>query len=150
MATVKEIKDKVVVFVQGKDWKGMGVIALLLVVAACWFFWPKPPAPVNTTAIMNAAKTEVEAQLQPIIKAKEEETKIAQAERDDFKSRGEVSEAKYKLLTKKYNDLKREVPNVIPPKTEKELRDRYIAAGFTPAAPGVCGAGYVCFSTGYK
>lgn len=150
MATVKELKDKVVVFVKGKDWKGMGIIALLLVVAAGYFFWPKPPAPVNTTAIMNAAKTEVEAQLQPIIDQKEKDVKAVTLERDDYKSRGEVSDAKYKLLTKKYNELKGSVPNVTPPKTEKELRDRFNALQLPPAPSGVCGAGYICFSTGYK
>jgi hypothetical protein len=150
MSTIQEIKDKVVVFTEGKDWKGIAVIVLLIIVGACYFFWPKPPIPVNTTQIMNEAKKAVEAQLKPIIVKKEEEIKVMQQERDDYKSRGEVSDAKYKALTKKYIELKGSVTNVAPPKTDKELRDRFIFLGLPPTPSGVCGPGYICFSTGYK
>jgi hypothetical protein len=147
MVTVTEIKEKAIVFVQGKDWKLISIGILILVIIGGYFFWPKPPAPVNSTAIMNEAKKAVEEQYKPILEQKNTDIKTKQQERDDYKSRLIVSEAKYKTLTKKYIELKEVVVNVTPPKTEKELRDRFDALQLPPAPSGVCGPGYICFST---
>lgn len=81
--------------------------------------------PDTTQAILTTAKKQMEAQFTNQLKEKDVQIK-------DYKSRLVVSEGKYKTLVKKYTDLQKEKENVKPPRTNAELRDRFIALGYPP------------------
>jgi peptidoglycan hydrolase CwlO-like protein len=98
----------------------IGVILMLVLnLKAC----NKPP--ITPTDVINTAQQQMEAQFQAQIKDKDTQIK-------DYKSRLVVSEGKYKVLVKKYNDLQREIDNVRPPQTNEELRSRFTALGYPP------------------
>ena len=78
-----------------------------------------------------------------IIQKKEGENKI-------LRVNIESSIAREKVWSQKYIALKEEYSHVIVPSSDKEMRDRYTSAGYPPAPVGICGPGYICFSTGYK
>lgn len=107
----------------GRYWKWfLPGLAVLLVFA----FWPAPPVkPVDTTALVNEAKTALEKDFNEKIKGKNTEIK-------DLQNRLKVSEQKYAVITKRYTDLKKERENVKPPQTNEELRDRFTALGYPP------------------
>jgi len=136
------------------------LISAVLFTGAIFIFLSIPSCekkPITPQQALNELKIELDKQHAAEIKAKDELLskkdiiiKEKQAENSILKNKIITSVTNYNILSKKYNDLKEVYANVPLPKTDKELRDRYIAAGFVPAPLGVCGAGYICFSTGYK
>lgn len=116
----REINNKWLIIV-GAILAGI-LLLVILSIPSC----QKPP--VTPIATINTLQTELEKPL--LAQIAEQEKKIA-----DYKSRLIVSDGKYQATVKKYNDLKREIANVQPPKTNEERRARYTAAGFPPAVP---------------
>jgi hypothetical protein len=117
-------------------------VAVIIIGLIAWAAWPKTPPPTGATEVLNNI-------LKKEIAAKEEELAARDVQIKDYKNKLTVSEEKARAWAKKYADLQKEKENVKPPKTDKELRDRYGALGLPPAPIGVCGAGYVCFPTGF-
>jgi hypothetical protein len=107
--------------------------------------------PLDNTAVIAAMKDALEKEYTAKLTTKDDIIDSKEKENTALRSKIAVSKENYAVLSKKYNDLKKEAfTDVILPKTDKEMRDRYAIVGFTPAPAGVCGAGYICFSTGYK
>jgi type VI protein secretion system component VasK len=102
----------------------IGVLVVVAIVAILYLSWPARQ-PDNTQQIVNDAKKALEAQYTKQLKEKDLAVK-------DFQSRLTVSESKYKLIVRKYQDLQKEKENVKPPQTNAELRDRFVALGFPP------------------
>jgi hypothetical protein len=101
----------------------VAAIALLLYVS-----WPAPPAPNNSRQIVDDGRKALEAQYKEQLKEKDAAVK-------DLRSRLSVSESKYQVIVRKFQDLQKEKEDVQPPKTNAELRDRFVALGFPPV-PG--------------
>ena len=104
---------------------GLLVIVVLVGALVIYASWPKLPKPIDTQQILNEA---LETMKKPLLAEIEAQKKQVA----DYKSRLVVSEAKYKVLTQKYNDLQKEKENVKPPETNAELRDRFTALGYSP------------------
>lgn len=132
--------------------KFMGIVAavILFILVGVYVAWPKIPPPIDTQKIINDTKAEMTKQYEGQLKDKSAIIKEKDVQLKDYRARLVVSESKYADLKKKYDDLERERLNVQPPKTDKELRDRFIALGYVPAPIGKCGPGYICFTTGYS
>lgn len=131
---------------------------LLVVFIFIFLSIPSCQKPVTTPQqALNNLKVELNKQHAAEIKIKDDllikkdlAIKEEQAKNNVLKNKIFISVTNYNNLSKKYNDLKEAYANVSLPKTDKELRDRFVLSGFIPALVGVCGTGYICFSTGYK
>ena len=143
-------KEKLVVFMDEHDWKG--ILCLILIIAGIfiYIFWPKLPPPVNTTQIINDAKAEVTVQFTKQLTDKDMVIKTKEVLIKDYQSRLSVSMEKYQVLSDRYFKLREEIINVKAPTSDKELRDRFIALGYPPLANDKYGPGVICFSTGYS
>jgi Sec-independent protein translocase protein TatA len=119
----------------------IGIVVVILIAIIVWAAWPKKAPPVAAEVLNGIMKAELVAK-QGEIDAKEAQIK-------DQTNKRIASEMREKVWAQKFADMQREKENVKPPTTDKELRDRFIVLGLPPAAPGVCGAGYVCFPTGF-
>lgn len=104
---------------------GFAGFILLSVAAVLYLAWPAKPPVIDTTALIAEATAKVEAQFKADIAEK-------QIAINDYKSRLAVSEAKYKTLTMKYNELQKGKDSVTKPETNQELRDRFTALGYAP------------------
>ena len=106
---------------------GWLLIALVGVAIAALLFFSiggtKKPLPV--VAVLNTAQAQMETQFKNQLKEKDVQIK-------DYKSRLAVSDAKYKTLVQKYNDLQKEKENVKAPTSNTETRNRFIALDFVP------------------
>ena len=122
--TASRIKSEVTVLLTGD---GKAVIFVVLVVIFMWLIWPAPPVlkPTNSAAVIAEAKKALQADYDKKIAAKEKEVK-------DWQSRYIVSDAKYKLIVTKYKDLQEEFTRVTAPKTNEEIRQRFIVLGYPP------------------
>lgn len=105
-------------------WAFVGVIVLAILVVV-YAAWPTKPPAIDTAALIKDATAKVEAQFKQDIAEK-------QVAINDYKSRLAVSEAKYKTLTMKYNELQKGKDSVTKPETNQELRDRFTALGYAP------------------
>lgn len=141
-----------------KAWLVIGSAILIGVLLLVIFSIPSCQKPVVTP---QQTINEMKTALEKVYDARIAEKDIANKEKDATIKKKEdensilrvnvaSSIAREKAWSKKYNDLKEAYSHVALPTTDKEMRDRYTAAGFPPAPSGVCGAGYICFSTGYK
>ena len=81
--------------------------------------------PVDTVAMLEAAKIEAQKPLLATIAQKEAAVK-------DYQSRLIVSQNKVAMWADRYAALQQEKENVKPPTTNAELRDRFTALGFPP------------------
>jgi uncharacterized protein HemX len=124
-----------------KRWAILVAIVLAITVGLhiCW------PSKSN----INTNQTQVD-----LLTAQATKDQQAIADKDkkitDLKNRLAVSEAKYKILVVKYAELQKEKENVQPAKDMQELIARFISVGYTPAPCTMCGAGVICFDTGYS
>ena len=138
-------------------WLGVGAIVLVAIFIFIFLSIPSCQKPVTPQQTINEIKVGLEKQYAEMLKEKDilvnkkdEKISTLQAENNSLRSKNVASVINYNRLSKKYSDLKESYANVILPKTDKELRDRYTVAGFSPAPVGVCGGGYICFPTGYR
>lgn len=107
-----------------QKWVYLGGIVIVAIILLVFLSWPSLK-PIDTQAIINNTKIELEKQYTAQLKDKD-------AQIQDAKSRLTVSEGRYSGLVQKLADLQKEKVNVKPPTTNKELRDRFIALGFVP------------------
>jgi hypothetical protein len=109
-------------------WVGVGAAVLAVIIVLVILSVPKSCVkPSDTTAAIAAVKVELEKQYTAQIETQETQIK-------DYKNRLTLSEGKYKTLVSQYVDLERRKKDVIPPTTNKELRDRFTALGYPPLA----------------
>jgi predicted PurR-regulated permease PerM len=104
-----------------------GILAVFVLAIALLIYtsWPSAPKVVDSTATINAAQAQMQTQFTNQLKEKDVQIK-------DYQSRLAVSDAKYKTLALKYNDLQKEKEHVKAPLTNAETRTRFTAAGFAP------------------
>ncbi len=107
-----------------QKWIYVGGLTIVAIIILIFLSWPSPK-PIDTQAIINNAKVELEKQY--AIQLKDKDVQI-----QDARSRLTVSEGRYSGLVQKYADLQKEKVNVKPPTTDKELRDRFTALGYVP------------------
>lgn len=138
-------------------WLMMGgaILAVLLIFALLSIRSCQKPddMPASIAAVKKALEEKYNGQLEEkdtLLEQKDIAIVKRQEENNALRVKIAISEEKNKTLAKRYNDLKEAYSNVTLPKSDTELRDRYSAAGFVPVPVGVCGAGYICFPTGYK
>jgi len=113
-----------------------GVIILASIIALAIWLWPSSPKPIDAPAVIDSTIGQtLKDQYERTLKAKEETILTQNRQINDFKSRLKVSEAKYETLAKKYSDLEKEKRDVPPPKSNTEIRDRFIALDRTPLPP---------------
>jgi hypothetical protein len=105
-------------------WAYAGVL-VLAVAFILYSAWPAKPPAVDTTVLIAEATAKVEAQFKKDIAEKEVAI-------NDYRSRLAVSEAKYKTLAARYNELQKGKDSVVKPTTNTELRERFTALGFAP------------------
>jgi len=118
------VKDRIATFIGSWGRREYLVIGLLVLIML--YLWLQPGVkPDNSQQIINDLKATMEKQYAGQLKEKEVQI-------TDYKNRLVVSEGKYKVLVKRYNDLQKEKENVKPPTTNAELRDRFTALGYPP------------------
>ncbi len=100
------------------------LIACLAVALATlvWLSWWSPK-PADTAQLLNDLREKLTAQFEQDVK--DRDVKIR-----DLSSRLVVSDSKYRTLSKRLTEVRNEI--IVPPKTNKELRDRFVALGFPP------------------
>jgi hypothetical protein len=125
--------------------KWMIIGAIILVIAIILMFSIPSKKPDNTQEIVNAALATAQAQFDKQLASKDAIIKAKESLIKDKDSKLVISEAKYNAIVQKYLALQKEKEDVKPPTTGKELRDRFIAAGYAPLPEGQCGAGAICF-----
>lgn len=98
---------------------GLSVAVFYLLWVSWW-----TPKPVDTRQLLADLRAKLTKQYEAEIKARD-------ALNRDLANRLKVSNEKYKALSKKLTEVRNE-PAKEPPKTNKELRDRFTALGFAP------------------
>lgn len=98
---------------------GLGIAVIYLIWVSWW-----TPKPVDTQQLLADLRGKLTKQFEKDMKDKD--VKIT-----DLVNRLRVSTEKYKALTKQLAEVRNE-PIKEPPKTSKELRDRFVALGFPP------------------
>jgi hypothetical protein len=123
-----------------------GLVAALVLSLGLLIYlsWPKTPDTVKMLAEVRkemtaAHKKEMDAQKQ----------KVADIESKDKTKDVEIqaSKGRYARLMELYKKAKEAQANVKPAQTNQELRDRFTAAGVTPAPADQHGPGLICFPT---
>ncbi len=105
------------------DFKTVLVACLAVaLVALVWLSWWSPK-PADTAQLLSELRAKLTAQFERDVKDRDARIK-------DLSSRLTVSDAKYKALSKRLTEVRNEI--IVPPKTNKELRDRFAALGFPP------------------
>ena len=107
-------------------WAFVGVV-ILAIAFLMYISWPAKPPAVDTVKLIAEATAKVEAQFKGQIA--EQELAVR-----DYKSRLAVSEAKYKTLAIRYEELQKGKESVTKPTTNTEIRDRFTALGYPPLA----------------
>jgi hypothetical protein len=105
------------------DFKTLLIVCLVVgLVSLLWLSWWSPK-PADTQQLLSNMREKTDKLfLQGL---KERNVKI-----DELTNRLTVSDAKYKTLTKRLTEVRNEI--IVPPKTNRELRDRFVALGFPP------------------
>jgi hypothetical protein len=115
--------EKLKSLLKGIDFKTILIVCLVVaVVALVWLSWWSPK-PADTQALLSDLRAKLTKQFE--IDIKDRDAKIK-----DMTARLTVSDAKYKALSKRLTEVRNET--IVPPKTNKELRDRFVALGFPP------------------
>jgi uncharacterized membrane protein YccC len=115
--------EKLKSLLRGIDFKTILIVCLaVVVVTLVWLSWwsPKPPDVQQLLAEQRATLTK---QFEANVKARDAQIKTLTA-------RLTVSNGKYAALSKRLAEVRNET--IVPPKTNKELRDRFVALGFPP------------------
>jgi hypothetical protein len=97
---------------------GLGIAVVYLV----WVSWWSPD-PVDVTRLLADQRATLTQQFEANVKARDAQIK-------DLAARLTVSNGKYAALSKRLTEVRNET--IVPPKTNKELRDRFVALGFPP------------------
>jgi hypothetical protein len=104
----------------------IAVVILAVIFLGVYVAWPKPVPKIDTQKIINDTKAEMTKQYDGQLKTKDALIKEKDVQIKDYRARLTIAEGRYSDLKKKYDDLERERLNVQPPKTDKELRDRFL------------------------
>lgn len=99
----------------------IGCLAVAVIMLG-WLSW-RSPKPVDTQGLL--AELEQKLTEKHNLEMQERDAKIT-----ELTNRVTISDAKYKVLQKKLTEVKNET--IVPPKSNKELRDRFTALGFAP------------------
>jgi len=132
-----------------QKWIYLGSVIIIILIIFAFLSWPKKQ-PVTTIPAINAAQQTIEKQLNKQITDKDTVIKSKEGVIKDLQNRLTLSDKKYKSIVDKFIVLQKEKENVKTPITVKELRDRFVTAGFIPLPDGQCGSGTICFSTSFK
>ena len=123
-----EIKDVLVKVKRTLSrFKVQTVLIVLLSIAVASLGWTAywKPKPVDTQRMLSELREMLTKQFDQSIKDRDVKIK-------DLSNRLIVSDGKYKVLIKKQKELRDASAKIELPKTNKELRSRFIALGFPP------------------
>jgi hypothetical protein len=105
------------------DFKTLLIVCLVVgLVSLLWLSWWSPK-PADTQQLLSDLRAKLTKQFE--IDINDRDAKIK-----DMTARLTVSDAKYRVLSKRLTEVRNET--IVPPKTNKELRDRFVALGFSP------------------
>jgi hypothetical protein len=120
---MKNVLEKIKSILKGIDKKNVLIVCLVVaVVSLGWLSWHSPD-PVDVQGLLNKLEARLTEKHQLEIKARDATIK-------DLSNRVTVSNGVISNLRKKLTEVQN-VP-IEPPKTNKELRDRFTALGFPP------------------
>lgn len=116
--------EKLKSLLKGIDIKTILIVCLVIAVGYLgWVSWWTPD-PVDVTQLLADQRATLTKQFEANVKARDAAIK-------DLTARLTVSQGKCQALAKRLTEVRNEPPKD-PPKTNKELRDRFVALGFPP------------------
>lgn len=122
--TIRDVLVKVKSSLSGFDFKTILIICLVVAVGYLgWVSW-WTPKPVDVQRLLADQRATLTKQF-------EDGVKVRDAQIKDLAARLTVSNGKYQALAKRLTEVRNEPPKE-PPKTNLELRDRFVALGFPP------------------
>jgi uncharacterized membrane protein YccC len=115
--------EKLKSLLKGIDQKTILITCLVVAVGyLTWVSW-WTPKPVDVQGLLADQRATLTKQFEANVKARDAQIK-------DLAARLTVSNGKYAALAKRLTEVRNET--IVPPKTNKELRDRFVALGFPP------------------
>jgi hypothetical protein len=109
----------------------IGILILLLVALSIYGSCARHD-PDEVSALIQSAQQAIATEYRKELLAKDDLIKQAENTLSDYKHKLAVSEVKYRTVLQTIAKLKEERENVQRPETDKELRARFLAAGYPP------------------